>query len=413
MGFQNNKFMLKPVYFNTNGDIFCDESGEAIGRTGRKIKNIDKKYTVPISEHMPLHWINGGFIPLKKTKEQKYPGACIVPSGYLRNYYPAYKKLTGKPYLPFFAYTAICWDEDVLMAAASRLENVIHWDPSQYNGIDLPKRIKKMQKNYPSNRLLDHLAGCALNYGCFTAQNIFYERWEGGIPVSPACNSGCLGCLSAGEKFNIKTPQQRLLFTPTQNEVIELALNHLKYNGNMVSFGQGCEGEPTMQAELLEGAISGIREKCQQGLINCNTNGANTKSLKRLFNAGLQSVRITINSTNEKKYSAYYRPKDYSFKNVIESIELASDMGIFINLNILVLPGENDTPSEIEGICRILKNFKIGKLLFRNLNIDFDLYYSLMPEDIKEEKPIGVNKMTEEISGRFPLIPIGSFNNLG
>jgi MoaA/NifB/PqqE/SkfB family radical SAM enzyme len=64
----------------------------------------------------------------------------------------------------------------------------------------------------------------------------------------------------------------------------------------IVSFGQGCEGEPLMQWRLLERSILKLREKTDRGTINLNTNGSFPDRVTKLCDAGLDSVRVTLNS---------------------------------------------------------------------------------------------------------------------
>ena len=56
--------------------------------------------------------------------------------------------------------------------------------------------VAQHRAQMPENCIITQLAHCALEYSCFTAQNIFYRRYEGGIPVSNACNAACVGCIS-------------------------------------------------------------------------------------------------------------------------------------------------------------------------------------------------------------------------
>jgi len=75
--------------------------------------------------------------------------------------------------------------------------------------------VREKAAFYKDNRIIKQLSECALQYQCFTAQNIFYKRWEGGIPVSPVCNARCLGCISLQPAECCPSPQSRIDFTPT------------------------------------------------------------------------------------------------------------------------------------------------------------------------------------------------------
>ena len=97
------------------------------------------------------------------------------------------------------------------------------------------------------------------------------------------------------------------------------------------SFGQGCEGDPLMNPELLCNAVRLFREGGGRGTVNCNTNASRPDAVKALAEAGLTSLRVSLNSAREEVYSRYYRPH-YSFEDVRASIRTAREHGVFILL---------------------------------------------------------------------------------
>ena len=108
-----------------------------------------------------------------------------------------------------------------------------------------------MRTHLPDNRLARHLEHCALTYGCPAGKNFFLGRYEAPLPTSRACNARCLGCLSLQQESGIPCSQDRIAFTPTAEEIAEVALTHIgRVNKAVVSFGQGCEGDPLMAARL-------------------------------------------------------------------------------------------------------------------------------------------------------------------
>jgi hypothetical protein len=146
-----------------------------------------------------------------------------------------------------------------------------HWDPRFFqDDRDLAVKVEKFSCNYEGNRLVEHLSRCALEYHCFAAKNVFYRRWEFPLPTSPVC---------------------------TVEEVTQVALPHLEEAEDaIVSFGQGCEGEPLLQVDLLEESISTLRDSTDRGTINLNTNASIPSFVDRLCRAGLDSIRVTLNS---------------------------------------------------------------------------------------------------------------------
>ena len=110
-------------------------------------------------------------------------------------------------------------------------------------------------------------------YHCFAAKNIFVGRWEAPLPTSPSCNARCIGCLSLQEG-ECCASQDRITFVPTPEEIAEAAIPHLrKAEDPIVSFGQGCEGEPLVQSKTLVRAVRMMRDATSRGVINLNTNG--------------------------------------------------------------------------------------------------------------------------------------------
>ena len=47
------------------------------------------------------------------------------------------------------------------------------------------------------------------------------------------------------------------------------------------------------------------------------------EAIDRLFLAGLDSIRVSLNSAREELYRAYFRPRGYGFESIVESLRLA------------------------------------------------------------------------------------------
>jgi pyruvate-formate lyase-activating enzyme len=174
----------------------------------------------------------------------------------------------------------------------------------------------------------------------------------------------------------------------------------------IVSFGQGCEGEPLMQWRLLENSMLRIREKTARGTINLNTNGSFPKYLVRLCRAGLDSVRVTLNSPHLKFYKRYHRPKGYSLGEVLDSLIQAKGKGIYTSINLLVFPGFTDREDEVEGLIELIRKTNLDLIQVRNLNIDPDLYLKAMGRG----EGMGISKMIDVLKSEFPSLQFGYFN---
>ena len=53
-------------------------------------------------------------------------------------------------------------------------------------------------------------------------------------------------------------------FQPTVEEIVEIARPHLETEEAIISFGQGCEGEPLLAWRTIAGAIREIRKETDQ-----------------------------------------------------------------------------------------------------------------------------------------------------
>ncbi len=332
--------------------------------------------------------------------------ACSLPSGYIRTLLPAYRREEGAPHLPLFGYAAVVFRRGKLYAAALKTDANPRWDPSRYHGKDLQARIARRLKASPENRVLRQLALCATDYGCYNAQNVFYNRWEGAVPVSPSCNASCRGCISLQPEDMPSSPQQRFDFVPTVEEIVEVGLEHLKTPEAIFSFGQGCEGEPLLRAERIARSIRTMREQTDQGCIHLNTNGSRPAGLKMVIAAGLDSIRVSLNSVLDELYTSYYQPRNYSFADVTASVRMAADNGLQVCLNYLVMPGWNDAEEEVEALVRFVHEQGVTMIQLRNLNIDPDLYAEWVRRP--GGRVLGVPAMLARLKSECPSLRLGN-----
>jgi pyruvate-formate lyase-activating enzyme len=200
---------------------------------------------------------------------------------------------------------------------------------------------------------------------------------------------------------------ERIRFVPTVDEVLEVALPHLEEAEDaIVSFGQGCEGEPLMQWRLLERSIRELRERTDRGTVNLNTNGSFPDRVAKLCDAGLDSVRVTLNSPHLKFYKRYHKPKGYSFGEVLDSMVQAKKEGIYTSINLLVFPGFTDREEEVEGLIKLIRKTDLDLIQMRNLNIDPDLYLKTMGKG----EGMGISKMIDILKKEFTSLQFGYFN---
>ena len=344
----------------------------------------------------------------RQTKVQAV--SAFMAPGYVRTLLPACDYSRKKVHLPLWSYTAVGWDDERerFVVAASRVDSNQNWNPSNYDDRKLDPLVRKRLREMPDNRLLEQLARCALDYHCFAAKNLFFRRWEAPVPTSPSCNSRCLGCISLQPSDCCPSNQERIKFVPTPEEIVELALPHLLHAPDpIVSYGQGCEGDPIMQADTVAEATRRLRAATSRGTINFNSNGSFPDKVRMLCDAGMHSMRFSMNSVREELYNRYYRPVGYKFGNVVESVKIAKEKGLFTMINYLVSPGVNDHPEEVDRLLEFIHSTGVDMLQMRNLSIDPDYYNKKMAV---KGKGIGMYRMLERVKKEFPRIQYGYFN---
>jgi hypothetical protein len=314
------------------------------------------------------------------------------------------------PPLPLFAYTAVGWYKGKFWVTAFRSDPDIRQDASQFDQQKIRLKTNKKLKATKQNRLIQHLGKCCLTYGCPAARNYFLNRWEAPLPTSPTCNAQCVGCISLQPSGCCPATQDRINFVPMATEISGLAIPHLNHAPRpVVSFGQGCEGEPLMQADTLEKAIRLIRAKTERGTINLNSNASLPGKVQQLAVAGLDSLRVSMNSSRDAYHEKYYRPKGFAFNDVRESIRVMKLNRKFVSLNYFILPGFTDDPDEFAAFCNLIENQKPDLIQLRNLNMDPDWYFETVGY-APRKPPMGIRTWLHKLQELFPHLQFGYFN---
>ena len=160
-------------------------------------------------------------------------------------------------------------------------------------------------------------------------------------------------------------------------------------------------------AENISAAIKRIRATTSRGQININTNAGNTSGIKKIVDAGLDSMRVSIISANADNYQRYYRAA-YTLDAVKNSIRYALDNGVHVSLNMLYMPGFNDRESEFAAWKSFLEELPVQMIQIRNLNYDPDEFFAVMPPD---ENFFGTKDFLHELQKIFPALTIGNFSH--
>lgn len=407
------------LYTDSSGNIFDDPDLIMSGRSGFDAVALDAGEFIELPEGSDVFMLPNRR-PIGFDKETGEPIICekgfavaaqMAPA-HSQFYLSSFVKEKNAATLPLYAYTAVGWLEGKFYVPATRIDADIRQEPKSFDHVKVKAGVERLTNKFPDNRLLAHIGNnCALTYRCPAARNFFLNRYEAPIPTSPACNSNCIGCISfQPEKESITSTQDRLTFKPTAEEIAQYTVEHLDTAPNpVISFGQGCEGEPLLMWETIRDAIREIRKKTLKGSININTNASMPEAVEKLCKAGLNSIRVSTNSVRKKIYEAYYLPNNYEFEALAESIRVVRKYHGWASINYFVFPGMTDDVEEYEALRKFIRETNLSMIQWRNFNIDPDWYLEKIGVTETGEA-LGVKHVMKMIKEEFPHITYGYFN---
>lgn len=417
---------ITAVVANERGEIFDLAGYAAVGSDGpvQECLSVQETCNLPhgselmfLPDRIPLVFDLQSDAVVALAENPYEPGEAIFPvaafnsPGYVITHTGAWEERTQAVSLPLFSYGAVGWHRGKFRSAIVQVDKEPRQDLRRMPDDKVAAGVRELRQTLAGNRLRAHLENCALNYGCPAGKNFFLGRYEAPLPASSSCNARCLGCLSLQPDDTISCSQDRIDFTPSPEEIAQVALTHIKrVEHAVVSFGQGCEGDPLMAADTIARAIRKIRANTDRGTINMNTNGSLPKVLDRLFDAGLDSIRVSMNSVREKCYRAYFRPKGYRFTDVLESIALGIRRGRHVAINYLNMAGVTDSPEETAALFSFLEEYPIHQIQWRNMNYDPLRYLKAMAKASPQGTPIGMKNLVKQVKSRFPSLRHGYFN---
>jgi pyruvate-formate lyase-activating enzyme len=407
------------LYSDEEGNIFEDTGLYAVGRSGWDAIPVPESDWIVLPDGGSLYELPGrrGIGIDVHTGEMRlckkgWAVAAFIPPAHTGLFLAAYETMPDAPTLPLFCYTAAGWLNNQFFVPAVRIENDIRQERSGYQQDIIDTGVDKLLKAYQHNRLVKHLAeNCCLSYHCAAAGNYFMGRWDCPVPSSPACNANCIGCISfQPQEETIPSTQDRLTFKPTAEEIVEFTVPHLQSAPfPIVSFGQGCEGEPLLMWETIRESIIEMRKHTRRGSININTNGSKPDAVKALCEAGLNSIRVSTNSARKPVYESYYRPNNYVFEDILESLKVVRGFGGWTSINYFVFPGMTDSIAEYEALRKLIRETDLSMIQWRNFNIDPDWYLGKTGVTDTGEC-MGVKQLQELIHEEFPGVKYGYFN---
>lgn len=151
-------------------------------------------------------------------------------------------------------------------------------------------------------------------------------------------------------------------------------------------------GEPTIRKDLVD-IISKLKEIPKLENVSITTNGlVLTRNLVSYMRAGLDSLNISLDTLNPKKYEEITRRK--GFERVIAGIDLSIQLGYKPKVNCVLMKNFND-----DEICDFVEWTKE-----RAVDIRFIEYMPFTGNRWNTEKMVSYREMLEKIREKFPNI---------
>jgi len=408
------------VYADASGNIYDHPDLLLMSRRGDEWGLPRPEELMPLPDESEFFLLPGrravGLNPETGQAEQldELAVAAFAAPGHTLTAHPVYVTDKDAPRLPLFAYGAVGFANNRFYVCARRVDDDTRQVFTNIPPSLIQKKARRLAEAYPRNRLMQHLMhNCVLRYACPAARNLCLGRYEAPLPVSHVCNASCVGCISHQDKASgiCASPQSRLTFTPTADEILEVMRHHARNEVEkpIFSFGQGCEGEPLTQADLLIETVSRFRAEGGRGTVNLNSNASIPDAVIALAEAGLSSLRASLNSARPEVYERYYRPRGYTLDDVRRSMKEASSRGVHVAINLLYFPGITDTEKEMEALCEMVTECGVHLVQLRNLNIDPEWYPTFL-SGIEFGPSAGLANFRKRLQHAKPDLEFGYFN---
>jgi molybdenum cofactor biosynthesis enzyme MoaA len=140
-----------------------------------------------------------------------------------------------------------------------------------------------------------------------------------------------------------------------------------------------------------------------------NTNASRPHWLQKLYDAGLDTVRVSTISGHAETYQAYYRPLGYTFEDVKASLTRARASGVYSSINLLCFPGLIDREREVEALLSFVRETGLRLIQLRNLNIDPAVLLPRMPALENLGRPLGMRTLLAILRRELPDVEVGNF----
>ena len=214
------------------------------------------------------------------------------------------------------------------------------------------------------------------------------------LSVTDRCNMRCTYCMEEEMQF---MPQSERLsfddFITISRVFVNLGVKKIRLTG----------GEPLIYSRIVD-LCQNLSQLPNLQQLTMTSNGALlTKYAKPLYDAGLQSVNISIDSLDKKQFKSITRTGNLD--SVLEGIDCALSAGLKIKLNTVLLPHYN-----IDQLEQL-----VSYALPKNISIRFieEMPLGNMRSHIRVPNFSVAQQLQQQLHRRFNLQPIASDKNSG
>jgi pyruvate formate lyase activating enzyme len=167
--------------------------------------------------------------------------------------------------------------------------------------------------------------------------------------ATAGCNFRCLFCQNA-DISQMPSDQNRIMGEEmSAEEIVGLAV---KYRTQSISYTYT---EPTI---YFETALDTARAAVSRGLKNVFvSNGYMTRDCLKEIHPDLHAANVDLKAFNDRFYKEQCGAR---LKPVLNTIELMRDMGIWLEVTTLLIPGLNDSKGELKDLARFLADTDPG-----------------------------------------------------
>ena len=391
--------MFSAVHSDRSGRLVVAADYAAAVSDGSSVRPLVQTIPLPVGTdvvHLPGR-LGIGLDRAGRARELgqgRFGVAAILPLGYLRMSLPAYIDDLGTPPLRPRAYAAVGADPSGQLVVSAVALDTEAGAVDGRSAPDLAARITATQRDQPSNRVLRQLARCAKDYRCRAAANAFLGRHDCALPVAAPRNERPLEVLVLHDDADA-SPTEPAAFRPSPDELADAASRHLEGGGTLVAFGRACEGEPLLAVRVVEQAIVAIRQRTRLGTIHLETNGSSPVALRRLCDAGLDSVAVRVVSARAETYEVIHRPDGFRFSDVRASLAHAIAGKVSVALRVLALPGLTDRSRELDALVGLAGDLPAGgSLVLSDLAADPQRALRIAPS---AEVAVGMDRMLDRL----------------